>query len=145
MVMTTLGFGEITFASDIGRGFSLVVLHSGVVFLLVMLPFLFRLAAEGIPSFTIEPGPVKAARLVFANGTDTANTNVTLTVRDTHQRERTGLTVAGLWERGRLHPAYPDTLIDPGSVLVLTDSAGRIAVLTELLPLPYTARDSSCS
>ena len=41
VVMTTLGFGDITFTSDIGRLFSMVVLVSGVVFLLVMLPFLF--------------------------------------------------------------------------------------------------------
>ncbi len=40
-VMTTLGFGDITFTSDIGRLFSVVVLLSGVVFLLVLLPFLF--------------------------------------------------------------------------------------------------------
>ena len=283
VVMTTLGFGDVTFASDVGRVFSVVVLLSGVVFLLVMLPFLFirlfytpwlealarirapreappgasdhviiieydaiavglvqRLEAEGVPCFTIEPDPEKAARLlgdrvpvvagaideratyerlragaarlVFANGTDTANTNVTLTVREvtagtpivaiaehedsidilelsgattvlplkrrlgeylasrvdagraeahvvgaihdlqiaelpardtpfagmkvreTHLRERTGLTVAGLWERGRLQPAYPDTRIDPASVLVVTGTAQRIAGLTELLP-----------
>lgn len=41
VVMTTLDFGDITFTSDIGRLFSIVVLLSGVVFLLVMLPFLF--------------------------------------------------------------------------------------------------------
>jgi voltage-gated potassium channel Kch len=41
VVMSTLGFGDITFTSDIGRLFSIVVLLSGVVFLLVMLPFLF--------------------------------------------------------------------------------------------------------
>ena len=283
VVMTTLGFGDVTFATDLGRLFSLAVLLSGVVFLLVMLPFLFirlfytpwlearvrilaprevpagmsdhviiveydaiavglvqRLTAEGIPCFTIEPDPVKAARLlgdgvsvvageideqatyerlrtgtarlVFANGTDTANSNVTITVREvsadtpvvataededsidilelsgattvlplkrqlgeylasrvdagraeahvvgaihdlqiaelpardtpfaglqireTHLRERTGLTVAGLWERGRLRPAYPDTRIDPGSVLVMTGTAQRIAALTDLLP-----------
>jgi len=40
-VMSTLGFGDITFTSDLGRVFSLVVLISGVVFLLVMLPFTF--------------------------------------------------------------------------------------------------------
>jgi len=40
-VMTTLGFGDITFTSDIGRIFSVVVLLSGVIFLLVMLPFTF--------------------------------------------------------------------------------------------------------
>src|SRR5688572_31374845 len=41
VVMTTLGFGDITFTTDMGRLFSIVVLLSGVVFLLVMLPFLF--------------------------------------------------------------------------------------------------------
>jgi Trk K+ transport system NAD-binding subunit len=39
--MSTLGFGDITFHSDIGRLFSVVVLFSGIVFLLVMLPFTF--------------------------------------------------------------------------------------------------------
>jgi len=40
-VMSTLGFGDITFASDLGKVFSMVVLISGIVFLLVMLPFTF--------------------------------------------------------------------------------------------------------
>lgn len=38
-VMSTLGFGDITFHSDIGRVFSMVVLLTGIVFLLVLLPF----------------------------------------------------------------------------------------------------------
>lgn len=40
-VMSTLGFGDITFATDLGKIFSIVVLMSGVVFLLTMLPFTF--------------------------------------------------------------------------------------------------------
>ena len=40
-VMSTLGFGDITFASDLGKVFTLAVLISGIVFLLVMLPFTF--------------------------------------------------------------------------------------------------------
>ena len=40
-VMSTLGFGDITFASDIGRIFSIVVLLSGIVMLLIVLPFAF--------------------------------------------------------------------------------------------------------
>lgn len=40
-VMSTLGFGDITFNSDIGRIFSMIVLLSGIVFLLVLLPFTF--------------------------------------------------------------------------------------------------------
>lgn len=40
-VMSTLGFGDITFTSDLGRMFSVLVLISGTVFLLVLLPFTF--------------------------------------------------------------------------------------------------------
>jgi Trk K+ transport system NAD-binding subunit len=39
--MSTLGFGDITFTSDLGKLFSVVVLLSGIVFLLIMLPFTF--------------------------------------------------------------------------------------------------------
>lgn len=38
-VMSTLGFGDITFHSDIGRLFSILVMMSGVIFLLILLPF----------------------------------------------------------------------------------------------------------
>lgn len=41
VTMTTLGFGDITFESDPGRIFSVVVLLTGTVFLLVLLPFTF--------------------------------------------------------------------------------------------------------
>jgi voltage-gated potassium channel len=41
VVMSTLGFGDITFNGDVGRVFSVVVLLSGVLFLLVVLPFTF--------------------------------------------------------------------------------------------------------
>ena len=40
-VMTTLGFGDITFNSDAGRLFSIVVLLSGILLFLTMLPFMF--------------------------------------------------------------------------------------------------------
>lgn len=40
-VMSTLGFGDITFHSDLGRLFSIFVLLSGIVFLLILLPFTF--------------------------------------------------------------------------------------------------------
>lgn len=287
VVMTTLGFGDITFTSDVGRLFSIVVLLSGVVFLLVMLPFLFirqfyapwlesrmrlrapravaadmtghviitaydavavglveRLRDAGIPYFIVEPDPAKAARfvaedlsviagendsratyerlhtqsarLVVANCEDTVNTNITLTVREvapdapiaavveeedsidilqlsgattvlplkrqlgeslanrvdtgraeahvmgsfrsvqiaelpvhdtplaghlvreTRLRERTGLSVVGLWERGKLRPAFPDTQIRPDSVMVVAGTAPQIAALDALL-----ARDAA--
>ena len=41
VTMTTLGFGDITFTTDIGRLFTVFVLVSGLVLLLVMLPFTF--------------------------------------------------------------------------------------------------------
>jgi Trk K+ transport system NAD-binding subunit len=152
-VMTTLGFGDITFTSDLGRMFSIVVLLSGIVLLLILLPFMFirlfyapwleaqvrataprgaaedvrghviicaydaiapglieRLRINEIPYYVIEPDSTKAAqmhsegisvitgavdnkqtyqklrasnaRLVFANSSDTVNTNITLTVRE---------------------------------------------------------------
>ena len=40
-VMSTLGFGDITFTSDIGRLFSMLVLITGIVLLLIVLPFAF--------------------------------------------------------------------------------------------------------
>ncbi|MDF1753977.1 MAG: NAD-binding protein [Verrucomicrobiales bacterium] len=40
-VMSTLGFGDITFESDLGRFFSIIVLVTGVIVLLVLLPFTF--------------------------------------------------------------------------------------------------------
>jgi len=40
-VMSTLGFGDITFKSDLGLLFSILVLLTGIVYLLVMMPFTF--------------------------------------------------------------------------------------------------------
>ncbi|MBN1446414.1 MAG: two pore domain potassium channel family protein [Bacteroidetes bacterium] len=40
-VMSTLGFGDITFHSDVGRLFSMFVLLSGIILLLILLPFTF--------------------------------------------------------------------------------------------------------
>ncbi len=283
VVMSTLGFGDITFTSDIGRLFSIVVLVSGVVFLLVMLPFLFirllyapwlearvklraprrlaartsghviiaryddlaealveRMATEALPYVVIESDQAKAsrlvgddvqvisgesdsrvtyegaaagsARLVVVNDRDTTNTNIILTVRecapdvpivsiveeedsidilelsgattvlplkrrlgeylanraavgraeahvigsygsvqvadlpvrntplaglavrDTRLRERTGVSIVGLWERGRLLPAYPQTHLADNVVVVLAGTAPQLQALDALLP-----------
>ena len=40
-VMSTLGFGDITFESDLGRAFSIFVLVTGIITLLIVLPFAF--------------------------------------------------------------------------------------------------------
>ncbi|MQA29085.1 MAG: potassium transporter TrkA [Luteitalea sp.] len=282
VVMSTLGFGDITFTSDTGRLFSIVVLLSGVVLLLVMLPFMFislfyapwletrvrlraprevpqttrghvilteydavasglieRLRTEQIPYYVIEPNPITAARMVgegilvvagdndssatyqrtnatgarmlLANCEDTTNTNITitareiapdlpivaiveeedsidvlqlsgattvlplkhqlgeylanradtgseahvigayrglqiaelpardtifagLTVRDTRLREKTGLSVVGLWEHGQLRPAFPNSMIQSNVVIVLAGNGSQIAALNALMP-----------
>jgi voltage-gated potassium channel len=40
-VMSTLGFGDITFHSDLGRLFTIIVLTTGIVLMLIVLPFAF--------------------------------------------------------------------------------------------------------
>ena len=39
--MSTLGYGDIVFSTDVGKLFSMVVMFSGILFLLVLLPFTF--------------------------------------------------------------------------------------------------------
>lgn len=41
VVMSTLGFGDITFTSDVGRLFSILVLLAGTAIMLILLPFTF--------------------------------------------------------------------------------------------------------
>ncbi|MCA9737045.1 MAG: NAD-binding protein [Gemmatimonadetes bacterium] len=283
-VMSTLGFGDITFHSDLGRVFSTVVLLSGVVLLLIILPFLFiqhvyapwaeqrahsrtdalkrvaddveghvlicaadpiapglikRLELAGVATYVIEPDPDLAmslhaagtrvvngeidsadtyraagaakARLVLANASDTVNSNIVLTVRElsetlpivalaesedsidvlelsgathvlplTHQlgehlanrvsagtvranvigrfhdlalaefpadntpfegrsvadiglREATGVSMVGVWKKGRLEPAHGDTVLTPHCCPVVIGSHRQIEELNEQL------------
>ena len=282
VTMTTLGFGDVVFTSDVGRLFTIFVLGSGVVLLLVVLPFTFirffyapwleaqvrlraprrvpssvrghiiisrhdeiasvlieRLRPEGTPYYVVEPDPaaaahllnqgiavvtgeldsrttydglqVKQARLLLANREDTTNTNITLTVREvsrdvpivgvvehedstdilelsgcnhvlplkvrlgeylanrvsaglgtadvigtfeglqiaefsarntplagltvreTRLRERTGLNVVGVWHRGRLMPAFPQSPIASESILVVAGTPAQLTALDSLL------------
>ncbi len=281
-VMSTLGFGDITFASDAGRVFSIVVMVSGVIFLLVLLPFTFiqffyapwmeaqrqrraprempadtrdhviltrydalavslieRLSFYSRPYVVLEPELTRAlelhdlgipvmvgdiddqesyrrlrvdqAALVVASVDDFVNTNVAFVARElapevpivalardhdsvdvlqmagaTHVlelaemlgrslarralggatranvigefdelliaeapvfgtplagrtliesglREETGLTVVGVWERGRFTPAGPDTRMENSSVLVLAGTEAQLALFDELV------------
>jgi Trk K+ transport system NAD-binding subunit len=56
-----------------------------------------------------------------------------LTVRETRLREQTGLSVVGFWQRGKLHPAFPETPIRPDTVLVVAGTPAQIVALNELL------------
>ena len=40
-VMSTLGFGDVTFSSDLGKLFSIVVLVSGIILIMILMPFTF--------------------------------------------------------------------------------------------------------
>ncbi|HEX6420391.1 MAG TPA: NAD-binding protein, partial [Acidimicrobiales bacterium] len=273
--MSTLGFGDITFESDAGRVFSVVVLVSGALFILVLLPFTFiqfvftpwmehreaaraprrlppdasghivltnlgpiedslirRADRAGVPYVVIvadldraltlhdrgsrvmvgevdDPHTYRAARveqaaLVASTRSDTANSNIAFTVRefdptvpivvtasseasldvlalaganrvlrlghmlgeamarrvlgsahshvvgsiddllvaeasasltpfagravgDIDVRERCGVNLVGVWERGVFNAAHADTAIKPGSVVIMTGDAGQIA------------------
>lgn len=282
VVMTTLGFGDITFESDLGRVFSIIVLLAGVILLLIMLPFTFirffyapwieaqihsrspkevppdtaghviichydtiapnlikRLKQLEIPYFVIESDISRAAellqddvsvihgnvesvstyrkmlvnkaRLVFANESDTLNTNIILTIRElapdvpiaaiaeyedsvdilelsgathvlplkkilgeklanrinvaneranvvgefdgwfvaeftvddtpysgmslseTNFRENTGVNIIGIWQRGHLLPAKPETRLTDTSVVVAVGTSDQIDALNQTL------------
>jgi Trk K+ transport system NAD-binding subunit len=277
-VMSTLGFGDITFQTDIGRLFSVIVLMTGIVMLLIVLPFAFirffyapwleaqiqqrapralpadttdhvilcaydpiasdlieRLERDDIPYVLLEPDASEAsrlhaedisvmigepdnkktfiaaraenARLIFVNDSDENNTNITLTVREiapdvpiatittrtesidvlelvgasrvlpikkwlgeqlanrvpskrgellyigeygdlrlaelplqdtrlsghtvreTGLRERTGVSIIAVWERGRLQPAHPETPLTASSVPVVIGTEQQLEKL----------------
>ena len=281
-VMSTLGFGDITFTSDLGRFFSTIVLLSGIILLLVLLPFIFirffyapwlearvqqraprrvpsdttghvilcswdpvapelarRMKLHQVPWFVLEEDPVRAGRMhadglpaitgaiddedtyravradhaaaVIANIDDATNTNITLTVRavapdvpivgiatdddavdimelsgathvlplrrqlgeqlatrvnaghaqchiigrfhdlligefpvhntpfrgrtirNTGLRQATGVSIVGVWERGRLQPAEADAMLTDSSVPVVVGTREQIDALNELL------------
>ncbi|WP_420127192.1 potassium channel family protein [Longimicrobium sp.] len=281
-VMSTLGFGDITFQSDVGRAFSMLVMVSGVVFLLIVLPFAFiqlffapwlearqaartprrvphdaaghvivthydpiaisltqRLAYHGRPYWVIEPDVKTAmdlhdagvrvvvgerdkvetyralraehAALIVATGNDYENTNIVFTARevaaevplvsivrsadsvdilelagsshvlhvpemlgralarrtlggdvrasvigrfgdlliaeapvtgtpltgkrlaDSRLREATGLTVVGVWERGRFEPPTPESVLGSSTALVLAGTEEQLERFSELM------------
>lgn len=283
-VMTTLGFGDITFHSDVGRVFSILVLMTGVVMLLIVLPFTFirffyapwleaqirlrapravapgtrdhviiaryddvaralieRLRLNQIPYVVLEPDPARAgnlmsdgvsvvtgdvdsvetyanaearaARMVVANAEDAVNCNITLTlrecapdvplvalvedldatdilelsgasrvialkhrlgehlasrvasgptrcqvvghygdlyiaefpvhgtmlvgrtIRDTRLRQLTGLNVVAYWDRGRMQPARPDSVLSDHSVAVVVGTEDQIGELNAMFAI----------
>ncbi len=287
--MSTLGFGDIVFVTDIGKAFSMIVILSGVLFLLVMLPFTFieffyapwiqamnqakapkelenasdhliitelntvtealikKLNAYKIDYAILEPDLQKAidlsdhdykvinldptdydtynkicidkARMIVAAGPDTVNTNVTFTVKEfnpdvkvvstaaysdsvdilqlagadhviqlgeilgrslarrtlggnarvhvighidelvigeataqetpligktlieSRLREITGVSVVGIWERGKFLQPLPDTVITERTVLVLAGSVDQLRRYDELVSI-YHVSDS---
>jgi Trk K+ transport system NAD-binding subunit len=63
------------------------------------------------------------------------------TLRDTQLRQITGVNVVGVWERGRLVPARPDTLLQDSSVPVVVGTVEQIAALNHLVE-PFDINNS---
>jgi len=88
--MTTLGTGDIYFTSDIGRLFTTVVLLSGVVFLLIILPYAIisffilpwmeEIARHSVPT---EPAEAMKDHMIIC-GTDSISMNLEKKLRLTH-------------------------------------------------------------
>ncbi len=284
-VMSTLGFGDITFHTDLGLFFTLCVLLSGIIFMLIILPFTFiqffyapwlelqekrktpsilpketsghviiagldpvttklitQLEKRNIPhvllaedlqqaqemrdsGFTVVVGladdpktyenvRVENARMVVATGDDLVNTNISFTVREITDtvpivtnaqhdhsldilefpgnmhvfqfmkmlgealaaralgasqtisiiatydglcigaasairtplvgkrvynsglRRDTGITIVGIWEKGKMLLPSPDTEIHPFSILVLAGTARQFETFSERYSLP---------
>src|SRR5690606_17870810 len=60
---------------------------------------------------------------------------------ETDIRQRASVNVVGIWERGRYRAAGPETLITPGSVLILAGSAAQLAAYDEAYSVPGAAED----
>lgn len=288
VTMSTLGYGDIVFTSELGRIFSMIVVVSGMLFLLVLLPFTFieffyapwlkaqhqAKAPKRLPPdtknhviitnldvvsqalikklqtykisyvilepdlskavelsdqgynvvnsdfddlYTYEKLCVKNASMVVATGSDTINTNVTFTVREFDQdikivatsaspdsvdilqmaganhviqmgemlgkslarrtlggnarvhvighidnlvigeavvqgtpligktlreselREKVGITVVGMWERGVFKQPHPDVVINEETVLVLGGTVEQLRRYDEVLSIYHVS------
>lgn len=65
-------------------------------------------------------------KLQIAEATVSGSSLVGLTLRETKLREQVGVSVAGVWERGKFRAAQPDTRISPTTVLVLAGSQYQV-------------------
>ena len=54
-------------------------------------------------------------------------------VSETHLRKQTGLNIVGVWNHGRLEPAYPGTVIDDKSIVVVAGQSDQMDTLDGLL------------
>lgn len=117
VTMSTLGFGDITFHSDAGRIFSVVVLMTGTVFLLILLPFtviqlvwvpwMVRREAERAPRAL---PPETTGHLILTN---TGTIEDALIARATHAGVPYVVLVADLEEALRLHDRGYQVMVGP--------------------------------
>jgi Trk K+ transport system NAD-binding subunit len=114
-VMSTLGFGDITFHTDLGRLFSILVLVSGSTFMLILLPFTFI-------EFFYSPWmkAQQAARVPLELPPD-AKGHVVLTHLDT-------VTAALIQKLDQFHYPYVLLVADINEAQTLLDDGYRVVV-----------------
>ena len=61
------------------------------------------------------------------------------TIRDSRLRELTGLNIVAVWERGRLFPANPDTMLSDHSVPVVVGTEDQVTELDALFVIYQTS------
>ncbi|HEX9833047.1 MAG TPA: NAD-binding protein, partial [Mycobacterium sp.] len=74
----------------------------------------------------------KFDELLIAEATTTGTPLVGKTIRESRLRELAGVTVVGVWERGRFDSVGPDTKITSNTVLLLAGSQAQIQKYNEL-------------
>ena len=79
--------------------------------------------------------------LLIAEATTRRTPLVGKTLRESRLRENLGVTVAGVWERGRFEPARPETTINDNTVLVLVGSKEHLVRYNGLFTI-YNVSDA---
>jgi len=75
--------------------------------------------------------------LLIAEATAAGTPLVGKRVRESKLREMVGVTVVGVWERGRFEPATADTWISQNTVLVIAGSQAQLDLYDELFCIYY--------
>ena len=114
-VMTTLGFGDITFHGDVGRAFTILVLITGLFLMLIVLPFAF--IRHFYTPWLEAQMRVKAPRSV----PDTLSTHVVFGRID-------DLSIAVIQRLELLDIPYVALEADPGRALVALDEGLRVVL-----------------
>jgi len=98
--------------------------------------FLGRMAT-GVDSMSHVIGKVEG--LMFAEAGIGGTPLVDKTLKETRLREITGVTVVGIWERGRFEPATAETLLSERIILVLMGTEEQIMDYNELFAIYHVS------
>ncbi len=98
--------------------------------------FLGRMAT-GVDSMSHVIGKVEG--LMFAEASIDGTPLIDKTLKETRLREITGVTVVGVWERGRFEPATAETLLSERIILVLMGTEEQIMDYNELFAIYHVS------